>query len=150
MLPLDQWDLVRLKVRHVLGRFCSRARDSHSFHNSNIVMGTLCSRCGHYIFILWFLLLFFPRVILVVGDFYTWCGLSANLECRCEMTCAACCSLEMQDPKKSPKIGHLGTITQLCWAISSQVSHVSTIGKKLVKQQYISPHVLTIWWTLAR
>jgi len=43
-------------------------------------------------------------------------------------------------PKKSPKIGHLGTIAHLCWAISSQVSHVSTIGKKkLVKQQYISP-----------
>jgi len=41
--------------------------------------------------------------------------------------------------QKSPKIGHLGTIAQLCWAISSQVSHVSTIGKMLVKQQYISP-----------
>jgi len=39
--------------------------------------------------------------------------------------------------QKSPKIGHLGTITQLCWAISSQLRHVSTIGKKLVKQQYL-------------
>jgi len=26
----------------------------------------------------------------------------------------------MQDPKKSPKIGHLGTIAQLCRAISLQ------------------------------
>jgi len=41
----------------------------------------------------------------------------------------------MQDPKKSPKIRHLGmgTIAQLCRRISSQQRHVSTIGKKLVK-----------------
>ena len=32
---------------------------------------------------------------------------------------------------------HLGTIAQLCRAISSQLRHVSTIGKKLVKQQYV-------------
>jgi len=25
----------------------------------------------------------------------------------------------------------MGTIAQLCWAISSQLRHVSTIGKKL-------------------
>jgi len=43
----------------------------------------------------------------------------------------------MQDPKKSPKIGHLGIIAQVCQAISSQLRHVSTIGTKLVKQQYL-------------
>ena len=32
---------------------------------------------------------------------------------------------------------HLGTITQLCRTISSQLRHLSTIGKKLVKQQYV-------------
>jgi len=32
---------------------------------------------------------------------------------------------------------HLGTIPQLCRAIYSQLRHVSTIGKKLVKQQYL-------------
>jgi len=39
--------------------------------------------------------------------------------------------------KKSPKIRHLGTIAQLCQAISSKarhVRHVLTIQKKLVKQ----------------
>jgi len=45
------------------------------------------------------------------------------------MKCAACGSLEMQDSKKSPKIRHLGTIAQLCQAVSSQLMHVSTIGK---------------------
>jgi len=45
-------------------------------------------------------------------------------------------SLEIQDAK----IRHLGTITQLCWAISSQLRQVSTIRKKILKQQYL-PHV---------
>jgi len=40
-------------------------------------------------------------------------------------------------PKKWPKIRHLGTIAQLCRAISSQLRQVSTIGKKPVKQQYL-------------
>jgi len=39
--------------------------------------------------------------------------------------------------KKSPKNRHLRTIVQLCRAISAQLRHVSTIGKKLVKQQYL-------------
>jgi len=34
--------------------------------------------------------------------------------------------------KNSPKYRHLGTIEQLCWAISSQLRHISTIGKNLV------------------
>jgi len=32
---------------------------------------------------------------------------------------------------------HLRTIAQLCRAVSSQLRHLSTIGKKLVKQQYL-------------
>jgi len=39
--------------------------------------------------------------------------------------------------KKSPKIRHLSTIAQLCRAVDSQLKHVSTIGKKLVKPQYL-------------
>jgi len=39
--------------------------------------------------------------------------------------------------KKSSKICHLGTIAQLCRAISSQIRHVSTIRNKLVKQQCV-------------
>jgi len=39
--------------------------------------------------------------------------------------------------KKVAKNRHLGTIAQLCRAISLQLRHVSTIGKKLVKQQYL-------------
>ena len=48
-----------------------------------------------------------------------------------------CCTLlaEIQDAKYA-KIGHLRTIPQLCRAIFATM-HVSTIGKKLVKQQYL-------------
>jgi len=64
-----------------------------------------------------------------------WCGPSVNLECRSEMWCTWLA--ENTGRKKSPKSCHLGTITQLCRAISSQLRHLSTIGKKLVKQQYL-------------
>ena len=39
--------------------------------------------------------------------------------------------------KKWCKNRHLRTIAQLCRAMSSQLRHVSTIGKKLFKQQYL-------------
>jgi len=42
-------------------------------------------------------------------------------------------TLQIQDAKNR----HLGTITQLCRAIPLQLRHVSTIGKKFVKQQYL-------------
>ena len=49
-----------------------------------------------------------------------------------------CCSWLAANagPKKVAKNRHLGIIPQLCRAISLQLRHVSTIGKKLVKQQY--------------
>ena len=50
-----------------------------------------------------------------------------------------CCTrlAENTARKKVAKNRHLGTIPQLCRAISSQLRHISTIGKKLVKQQYL-------------
>jgi len=39
--------------------------------------------------------------------------------------------------QKIAKNRHLGTIAQLCQAVYSQLRHISTIGKKLVKQQYL-------------
>jgi len=44
---------------------------------------------------------------------------------------------ENTDRKKSTKLRHLGTIAQLCQAVSSQLRDASTIWKKLVKQQYL-------------
>jgi len=49
----------------------------------------------------------------------------------CEVTCRkvmqAYESVKVQDTKKSSKIRHLGTIAQLCRAMSSQLRHISTM-----------------------
>ena len=44
------------------------------------------------------------------------------------LKCAACGSLEIQDAKNC----HFSTIAQLCRAVSTQLKHVSTIGKNLL------------------
>jgi len=55
-----------------------------------------------------------------------------------------CCTrlTENTGRKNSPKIRHLGTITQLCQAVSSQLRHVLTIGKNLLNSNISStcPH----------
>jgi len=53
-----------------------------------------------------------------------------------------CCELLAENTarKKLPKSRHLSTIPQLCRTISSQLRQVSTIGKKIVKNQYL-PHM---------
>jgi len=93
-------------------------------------MAALRSRCGHYIFTLWFLLssIFFyflaysqPSQIGCLPYFYTWCDLSANLECRSETSCRQLAGNAR--PKKSLNNRHLGTIAQICRAISSQLRH---------------------------
>jgi len=107
-------------------------------------MVALWNTADHFIFALWFLLLPF--------FFFS----SPNLSCRRLDLChnsthgvalvrisdaglkpAALGSLKIQDAKKVAKNCYLATIAQLCQAISSQLRHVSTIGKKLVNQQYL-------------
>jgi len=55
---------------------------------------------------------------------------------------AARSSLKIQDAKKLAKNRNLGTIAELCRAISSQLRHVSTIGKNLLSSNMSSrcPH----------
>jgi len=101
----------------------------------------------NYIFALWFLSSIFLSIFLFflahsqrsqigcLPYFYTWCGPSANLECRSEMCCMRLAG--NAGPKKVAKNRHLSTIAQLCRAIYSQLRHVSTIGKKIFKQQYL-------------
>jgi len=81
--------------------------------------------------------------------FHTWCGLSANLGCRSE----TCCTLlsENTGHKNDPKNRHLGTTAQLCRAVSSQLRHVSTIGKNLLNSNTSSacPHNMENFGPLA-
>ena len=133
-----------------------------------LFMAALHSRCGHYIIALWFLSLwppyviggplyfchvvsfffylllssFFPRLISAAVDrmsailLYTWRGPSANLECRSEMCCTRLAANTGR--KKVAKNRHLGTLAQLWRAISSQLRHISTIGKNLLSSDISS------------
>ena len=121
-------------------KIMQRTRLQKLWKVSLIIMVALCNRPDHYIFILilsssfFFFFSFFPCLISAVGDwclpyFGTWCGLSANLECRSEMRSRLAANTGR---KKVAKNRHLATIAQLCRAISSQLRHVSTIGKNLL------------------
>jgi len=72
--------------------------------------------------------------------FHTWCGLSANLECRSEMCCTQLAG--NTECKNYAKYRRLHTIAQLCRAISSQLTHVSTIVRKWLNSNMCSicPH----------
>jgi len=50
------------------------------------------------------------------------------LRCRSETCCTRLA--DNTGHKNSPKNRHLGTVEQVCRAISSQLRHISTIGKK--------------------
>jgi len=72
-----------------------------------------------------------------------------NLECRSETCCARLA--ENTGRKKVPKNRHLGTIAQLCRAISLQLSHISAIGKNLLSSNISStcPHNMVNFGQLA-
>jgi len=103
-------------------------------------MVALCNRACHYIFVLWFLFLsssfFFSSPNLSGRRLYV-CHTSTHdvvLVWIYGMHVWNVMKIGLQDAKlcqKSP----LRTIAQLCRAISSQLRHVSTIKKKLVKWQ---------------
>jgi len=106
-------------------------------------MAALCNREGHYIFALWFLLSIYlfssPNLSRRRLDVYhtSTHGVALVRISDAGLKRAARGSLQIQDAKKSSKNRHLGTTAQLCRAISSQLRHVSTIGKKIIKPQYL-------------
>jgi len=76
-------------------------------------------------------------------------GLSANLECRSEMCCKRLAGITGR--KNDAKNRHLSTIARLCRSISSQLRHVSTIGKKILSSNISSrcPHNMANFGPLA-
>jgi len=92
---------------------------------------------------------FFPRLISAAAGWTSWCGHSANLECRSKRCCTRLAANAV--PKKVAKNRHLGTIPQLCRATSSQQRHISTIGKKLLSNNTSStcPHNMVNFGPLA-
>ena len=103
-------------------------------------MVAVCNRADHYIFIL-FLSCFIssPNLSGRRLDVYhtSTHGVALVRIQNAGLKCAARGSLKNTGCKKVVKNCHLGTIVQICRAISLQLRHVSTIGKKLVKHQYV-------------
>jgi len=120
-------------------------------------MAALRSRCGHYIFILWFVLScsFFPHLISTVRDWMsTVLPLMVWPYCKFRMQVwnVLRVALWKYRTQKSPKRRHLGSIPQLCRAIFSQLRHVSTIWKKNLLSSNISstwPHNMVNFGPLA-
>jgi len=106
------------------------------------------NRAGHYIFVLWsillpfFLLLFVfvflaysqPSQIGCVPYFHTWRGLSANLECRSEMCCTRLA--EIQDTKIVKKFPICAPLYNFVGCIFSTMVYRQS-EKKLAKHQYL-------------
>ena len=121
-------------------------------------MAALCNETGHYIFALRFLLSFFylfssPNLShrrLGVCHTYTH-GVTLVQISDAGLKRAARGLLKIQDAKKIAKNRHLGTIAQLCRAISSQLGHLSTTGKKLLSSRTSStcPHNMVNFRPLA-
>jgi len=104
-------------------------------------MVAICNRADHYIFALWFLLLLFssPNLSRRRLDVYhtSTHGVALVRISDAGLKRAARGSLKNTGRKNVAKNRHLGIIAQFCRALSSQLRHASTIGKKLVKQQYL-------------
>jgi len=87
--------------------------------------------CGYFLLLL-LSSIFFPRLISAAADWMStvlphmvWPN--ANLECRSEMCCT-----RLAGNTGRRKNRHFGTIAQVCRAMSSELRHVSTIGKSLL------------------
>jgi len=98
-------------------------------------MVALCNRADHYIFAV--ISICFSSRNLSGRRLYVYHTSTNDVDLvRIQNACLKCAArglLEIQDATNR----HVRTIAQLCRAISSEVRHVSTIGKELVKQQYL-------------
>ena len=96
---------------------------------SNFVMVALWNRADHIFSCCSLFFFFFPHLCRL-DVCHTWCAISANLRCRSETCCTHLA--ENTGCKKVTKNRNLGTIPQLCRAISSRPRHVSTIRKNVL------------------
>jgi len=104
-------------------------------------MVALWNRADHYIFILWFLSFYRSSSIFFSSPdlsgrtfdvYHTSTHGVAVVKFRMQVSNVLHAARWKWRTQKIAKIGHLVTIAQLCWVISSQLRHVSTIRKKLL------------------
>jgi len=107
-------------------------------------MAALRSRCGHYIFVLWFLLLLSflyssPNLSHRRFDIYhtSTHGVALVRIQNAGLKCAARGSLEMQDPKNSQKFAISAPSHNFVGLYLCNKGTYRQSEKKLVKQQYL-------------
>ena len=106
---------------------------SASTRGSLLLLWPPCVADADIIFLSCVSFFFFPRLISAAADWMSTVLIHMVWSyCEFRMQAWMCCMRLAGNagPKKSTKIRHMGTIAQLCRAISSQLRHVSTIGKK--------------------
>jgi len=127
--------------------------------NSSLIMVALCNRADHYILPCDFYLLssslWPPYIFSSCGFFFFFSkpnlsgrrldvyhtsthGVALVQIYNTGLKRAARGLLKIQHTKKSSKSRHMGTIPQICRAMSSQLRHVSTIGKNLLSSNISS------------
>ena len=125
-----------------------------SYLEQNLLWLPLCTngrpsiiffRCGFFFF-LFFLACSQWLQIGCLPYFHTWCGLSANLECKSQMCCAQLAA--NTGCKNSPSAHHRTTLSKLSGYIFANSMYQQS--EKVVKQQYHlhMSCVLRIWRTL--
>ena len=109
-------------------------------------MATLCNMAGHIYFhpVISFYLLFFPRLISAATDWmstiilhmaWPWCEFRMHVW---NVRYAARCKYRTQKSRQKSPSGHHRTTLLGYKAISSQLRHVSTIGKNLLSSNMSS------------
>jgi len=106
-----------------------------------LIMANLHSRCRHYIFVLFLLSFFFssPNLsgrrldVYYTSTVYTWCGPSANLECRSEIWCTRLAGNAGRKKIANSPSGHHRTTSS--GYIFTTKRRIDNQKKKLVKQQ---------------
>jgi len=88
-------------------------------------------------FFLLLLSFFFPRLISAVADWMSTILPHMVCEFRMQVWNVPHAARWKYRTQKIAKNLNLGTTTQFCRAIFSELRHISTIGKKLVKEQYL-------------
>jgi len=107
------------------------------------IMAVLWNRTGRYIFILWFFLsFFFSSPILsrrTVPYFHTWCGLSANLECRSENVLHAAHGKYRTQTiaKNSLSAHHRTTLSGCIFASKACIDNRKNVNQQYLLQLYL-------------
>jgi len=100
-------------------------------------MAALCSRCGHYIFVLWLLLLSIFFFLLAYSQlsqigclpyFHRWCGLIANLGYRSETCCTQLTEKyrTQKIAKNSPSGHHCSTLLGHIFVTKARINNRKT------------------------